>query len=47
MFPASSFKRGLRKAVLSRQTTIFYQIKDNTVYLTYLHINRKDISKLK
>jgi plasmid stabilization system protein ParE len=47
MFPVSSFKPGLRKAVLSKQTTIFYQVNDNIVYLTYLHINKMDISKLK
>ena len=43
MFPASTIKPELRKAVLSKQTTIFYQITDDIIYLTYLHINKKDI----
>ena len=47
MFPVSTIKNGLRKAVLSKQTTIFYQIIDDIVYLTYLHINKKDIDKIK
>lgn len=46
MFPVSTIKKGLRKAVLSKQTTIFYQIIDNIVYLTYLHINKKDINSI-
>lgn len=44
MFPASTIKTGLRKAVLSKQTTIFYQIIDDIIYLSYLHINKKDIN---
>ena len=47
MFPASTVKNGLRKAVLSRQTTIFYQIVDDIVYMAYLHINKRDISNIK
>ncbi len=47
MFPVSTIKKGLRKAVLSKQTTIFYQIIDDIVYLTYLHINKMDINKIK
>ena len=47
MFPVSTIKNGQRKAVLSKQTTIFYQIIDDIVYLTYLHINKMDINKIK
>ncbi|NJK98725.1 MAG: type II toxin-antitoxin system RelE/ParE family toxin [Bacteroidales bacterium] len=47
MFPASTIKPELRKAVLSKQTTIFYQIIDEFVYLAYLHINKKDINNIK
>lgn len=47
MFPSSTIKHGLRKAVLSKQTTIFYQIIDNIIYLAYLHINKKDIDYIK
>ncbi len=47
MFPASTIRNGLRKAVLSKQTTIFYEIIDDIVYLAYLHINKKDINSIK
>ncbi|MCF8229848.1 MAG: type II toxin-antitoxin system RelE/ParE family toxin [Bacteroidales bacterium] len=47
MFPVSTIKNGLRKAVLSKQTTIFYEIMDDIVYLAYLHINKKDINIIK
>ncbi|MDZ7741039.1 MAG: type II toxin-antitoxin system RelE/ParE family toxin [Bacteroidota bacterium] len=47
MFPASTIKNGLRKAVLSKQTTIFYEIMDDIVYLAYLHINKMDINIIK
>jgi plasmid stabilization system protein ParE len=43
MFPASMLKKGLRKAVLSKQTTLFYKVINDTVYLAYLHINKKDV----
>lgn len=47
MFPVSNFNPRLRKAVLSRQTTIFYEVKGNIVYLAYLFVNRKNIEKIK
>ena len=47
MFPDSKIKPGLRKAVLSKQTTIFYQIINKVIYLTYIHINLKDINNIK
>ena len=47
MFPVSNFIPRLRKAVLSRKTTVFYEVKGKAVYLAYLHINRKDIQELK
>lgn len=47
MFPVSNIKPKLRRAVLSKQTTIFYQVVEETIYLTYFHINRKDIDLLK
>ncbi len=46
LFPASTIKNGLRKAVLSKQTTIFYQVIDDIVYLAFLHINKKDINNI-
>ncbi len=46
MFPVSTIKNGLRKAVLSKQTTIFYQVIDDIVYLTFLHISKQDINNI-
>jgi len=47
IFPVSNYHPNLRKAVLSKQTTIFYTIQDNIIYLAYLFDNRKDIRKIK
>lgn len=47
MFPESTFKVGLRKAVLSKQTTIFYQLIGHVIYLSYIHINKKHLDILK
>jgi len=46
LFPISQHNPRLRKAVLSRQTTVFYEIKDNIIYLAYLFVNRKNISRI-
>lgn len=46
LFPVSQYKPELRKAVLTRQTTIYYQLRNDTVYLAYLFVNKKDISKI-
>jgi len=47
MFPVSIYNSRLRKAVLSKQTTIFYELKGNIIYLAYLFINRKNIERIK
>jgi plasmid stabilization system protein ParE len=47
MFPVSHYNPTLRKAVLSKQTTVFYQIKESEIYLVYLFVNRQDIKKVK
>lgn len=46
LFPVSQNIPELRKAVLTRQTTIYYQLRDDTVYLAYLFVNKKDITKI-
>ena len=46
LFPVSEYNPGLRKAVLSKQTTIFYEIADRMIYLVYLFNNRQDIEKI-
>jgi plasmid stabilization system protein ParE len=47
MFPVSSYNPRLRKAVLSKQTTVFYEVKGNIIYLAYIFVNRKNIIGIK
>ena len=47
LFPISEFNPRLRKAVLSEQTTIFYELSDQIIYLVYLFNNKQDITKIK
>lgn len=47
LFPISEFQPRLRKAVLSRQTTVFYEFKDRTVFLVYIFNNAQNPSKIK
>lgn len=47
MFPVSSQHPKLRKAVLSKQTTVFYELNNETVSLAYIHLNKKDDENLK
>lgn len=46
MFPVSLYNTELRKAVLSKQTTLFYKLKGNHIYLVFLFVNLKDIKKI-
>ena len=47
IFPASTKTPRLRKAVLTKQTIIFYEFKEQVVYITYLFDSRKDPKKIK
>ena len=47
MFPSSINRPTLRKAVFSKQTTIFYENIEDVVYLTYIHLNKRDIGRIK
>ena len=47
MFPSSIYRSNLRKAILSKQTTIFYEIMDNVIFLSYIHVNKKDMVRIK
>ena len=47
IFPQSLHCSRLRKAVLSRQTTIFYEIKGHQIYIAYLFSNKMNISRIK
>lgn len=42
MFPSTELRANLRKAVLSRQTSIFYEVSEQTIFLVYLHLNKQD-----
>ncbi len=47
MFPVSGHCPRLRKAVLSKQTTIFYELRGSAIYLTYLFVNHQNNDNLK
>ncbi|MBE9511891.1 MAG: type II toxin-antitoxin system RelE/ParE family toxin [Bacteroidetes bacterium] len=47
LFPLSDYNPRLRKAVLSKHTTIFYEVKDYVIYLVYLFNNKQNIDKIK
>jgi len=47
MFPFSDNNPKLRKAVLSKQTTLFYEIKENIIYLVFLFVNYQDVKKIR
>jgi plasmid stabilization system protein ParE len=47
LFPLSDYNPRLRKAVLSKQTTIFYELSGHMIYLVYLFNNKQDIGKIK
>ena len=46
IFPVSDYNPRLRKAVLSKQTTIFYEVNEDRIYLAYLFVNKKDIGRI-
>ena len=46
IFPVSAYNPRLRKAVLSRQTTIFYEIADHVINLVYLFNSKQDIQRI-
>ncbi len=47
LFPVSGVQPRLRKAVLSRQTTIFYEFSNDSVHIVYLFNNAKNPDKIK
>ena len=47
MFPVSGYNLQLRKAVLSKQTTLFYQIKGEANYFVYIFVNARNIKIVK
>lgn len=47
LFPVSDVQPRLRKAVLSKQTTIFYELKEYEIHIAYLFSNKMDIVRIK
>jgi len=47
LFPVSDYNPKLRKAVLSKQTTIFYELRDNMIFIAYLFSNKMDINRIR
>lgn len=47
IFPASTITPRLRKAVLTKQTIIFYEFKEQVIYITYLFDSRQNPKKIK
>nr|NQU91434.1 type II toxin-antitoxin system RelE/ParE family toxin [Bacteroidota bacterium] len=46
LYPLSDRSNGLRKSVLSRQTTIYYQIIGNEIHIITLFDNRQNPNKI-
>jgi plasmid stabilization system protein ParE len=47
LFPVSTFQPRLRKAVLSKQTSIFYEVNNDTIFIAYIFVSHKSTDKLK
>lgn len=47
LFPTSISHPELRKAVLSRQTTLFYKIEGKHIYIVYLFSNKMNPKRIK
>ena len=45
LFKATNQRKNLRRCVLSKQTTIYYQDKETVIYIVSLFDNRQDPSK--
>lgn len=47
IFPVSKYNNRLRRAVLSKQITIFYELSGQNVYLVYLFNNQQNTKRIK
>lgn len=47
VFPASAITPRLRKAVLTKQIIIFYEFKEQVIYIAYLFDSRQNPKKIK
>jgi len=47
LFPISKYNSRLRRAVLSKQTTVFYEVSGQIIYLVYLFNTKQAIERIK
>jgi len=47
LFPVSKYNSRLRRAVLSKQTTVFYEVSGQIIYLVYLFNTNQAIERIK
>ena len=47
LFPVSKYNSRLRHAVLSKQTSILYEVSGQIIYLAYLFNTKRDIEGIK
>ncbi len=47
IYPASAKNKRIRRCVISRQTSLYYQIRRNTIELITLFDNRQNPSKIR
>jgi hypothetical protein len=46
LYPVSEYLPNLRRAVLNKNSSMFYKVDNDTISIVYLHINKKDINRL-
>jgi len=47
IFPQSEHQKRLRKAVLDKHITVFYEIKYKNIFIAYIFGNRQSISRIR
>jgi len=47
IFPSSNTTPRLRKAVLTRQTIIFYEVREQVIYIAYMFDSRQNLERIK
>lgn len=47
LFPESTHKKGIRKAVVAKFNSLYYRINDNSVEILSFFSNRQDPDKIK
>ena len=47
IFPSSNITPRLRKAVLTKQTIIFYEVREQVIYIAYIFDSRQNPERIK